>query len=138
MVVLSFLLVAFIRPSPHAKYSREPPMELMELILITTLCISLSTLIPPCSSLQAQVHSSHDQVHGLMLSLTKPPRKLTHIEVPMVKDYSSKEYISNSQQNRPFSGGKIKETDMWEFVTMDYRHVRRRQPIHNRAVPVAP
>lgn len=39
-------------------------------------------------------------------------------------------------------GGTMKEwmegADMSQFFTMDYSHVRRRRPIHNKSVPVGP
>ena len=39
-------------------------------------------------------------------------------------------------------GGTMQEwmegADMSQFFTMDYSHVRRRRPIHNKSVPVGP
>ncbi|KAF8378536.1 hypothetical protein HHK36_029879 [Tetracentron sinense] len=122
----------------------------MELIVITTvLCITLSILIAPCASFHIQVHSSHEQVHDLQLSLAELPRKLRPtIQERIVKGYEGKDFKPDSKQKGALSGmmhGRgetmqewMERRDSWKYFTMDYTPVRRRRPIHNKAVPVGP
>ncbi|CAL5338544.1 unnamed protein product [Camellia sinensis] len=134
----------------------------MELIIvITTLCICLSVLLTPCASQQIQVQSSHDQAKDVKFSLLTLPRKLRVIEEAATVHATvneDKELLSYSKQRASLSGKQHnKEADMkfgrrgtWQewveegtdrtqFFTMDYSHVRRRRPIHNKSsVPVGP
>ncbi|KAJ4959664.1 hypothetical protein NE237_019574 [Protea cynaroides] len=127
----------------------------MELLaVIGTLCI-LSLLVTPCSAHQTHVFSSLDQVyHDLGISLTNLPRKLRPVEEPIVRRCKTDDSKSEANNKQDFSDkihspvmlpGKegtrqrwIEGKDMWQFFTMDYSQVRRRQPVHNKAVPTRP
>ncbi|XP_042500541.1 protein GOLVEN 6-like [Macadamia integrifolia] len=128
----------------------------MELLAIVTLCI-LSLLVTPCASHQTQVPSSLEQVHDLGISLTNLPRKLRTVEKPSIVKRCKTEVPKPEEpeaNNKDFSGmthsqvmlnGKegtrqiwMERKDMWQFFTMDYSHVRRRQPVHNKSLPTKP
>ncbi|KAG5532669.1 hypothetical protein RHGRI_027088 [Rhododendron griersonianum] len=120
----------------------------MELIVITlTLCVSLSVLLTPSASQQIHVQSSYHTI----------PRKLRLLEEVKV-NAGGKENLSSYDKPRGSFSGKPhrKESGMvhargsgttqeWKegidpshFFTMDYSHIRRRRPIHNKSLPVAP
>ncbi|RVX06266.1 hypothetical protein CK203_027565 [Vitis vinifera] len=139
----------------------------MELIVITMLCIGLLILLTPCASLQIQLQPLHGQAHDDLISLhlgdaydlqqhsfSKMPRKFRLIQVKRdgekdsmsqhhkkKADFSGKPYDKEPGLRRG-RGGTMKEwmegADMSQFFTMDYSHVRRRRPIHNKSVPVGP
>ncbi|RVW61697.1 hypothetical protein CK203_065934 [Vitis vinifera] len=139
----------------------------MELIVITMLCIGLLILLTPCASLQIQLQPWHGQAHDDLISLhlgdaydlqqhsfSKMSRKLRLIQVKRdgekdsmsqhhkkKADFSGKPYDKEPGLRRG-RGGTMKEwmegADMSQFFTMDYSHVRRRRPIHNKSVPVGP
>ncbi|RWR84970.1 putative root meristem growth factor 8 [Cinnamomum micranthum f. kanehirae] len=110
----------------------------MKLLIIITLFITLSTLVPPCTSHRTLAYSPHDQ--------SKLPRKLRSIEVPMVQESMTGDYKSNNVKNGGSTVEKLhdqvpintREKDMQQFMTMDYSRPRRRRPIHNWAVSGAP
>ncbi|KAJ8629967.1 hypothetical protein MRB53_023290 [Persea americana] len=114
----------------------------MKLLIITTLFITLSTLVPPCTSHRTLAYSPHDQ-SKLPRQL---PRKLRSIEVPMVQESMNGDYKSNNVKNGRSTVEKLndqvpintREKDMQQFMTMDYSRPRRRRPIHNWAVSGAP
>ncbi|XP_010261136.1 PREDICTED: probable root meristem growth factor 8 [Nelumbo nucifera] len=128
----------------------------MGLIVITMLCFVLLTLTTACASLQAQLHSLHPQDQDPGLLLTKLPRKLRLLEEPMVqRRYMVEDFIADYKQKGALLSGKINTVgvrvrdgrqgtrqkwvegaEAWQFFTMDYARVRRRRPIHNKAVPV--
>ncbi|XP_034700322.1 probable root meristem growth factor 8 isoform X2 [Vitis riparia] len=139
----------------------------MELIVITMLCIGLLILLTPCASLQIQLQPWHGQAHDDLISqhlgdaydlqqhsFSKMPRKLRLIQVK--RDGEKDSMSQHHKKKADFSGkpcdkepglrrgrgGTMKEwmegADMSQFFTMDYSHVRRRRPIHNKSVPVGP
>ncbi|EEF47693.1 hypothetical protein RCOM_1466910 [Ricinus communis] len=84
--------------------------------------------------------------------------QLVHVLTPeqQVKGHGGQVSTSNNKQKRDLSGkahhgeesminasrGTRQEwaegTDTSQFLTMDYSHVRRRRPIHNKSLPVGP
>ncbi|GKV50326.1 hypothetical protein SLEP1_g57036 [Rubroshorea leprosula] len=132
----------------------------MELILL--LCVVFFALQTTCSSLQIHVQSSHQQAYeAQQLSPPTLPRKLMRIteetsskvngaqEAIPNKQLSARDNTSgkwnkyqNEQVQKHGSGGTREEwaegADSSQFFTMDYSHVRRRQPIHNKSLPVSP
>ncbi|XP_043715704.1 protein GOLVEN 6 [Telopea speciosissima] len=126
----------------------------MELLAIATLCI-LSLLVTTSASYETKVFSSLDQVHDLGISLTNLPRKMRPVEEPSIvkrfkvedskPEANNKEVFSGNVQSQVMLNGKegtrqrwMEKKEMWQFFTMDYSHVRRRQPVHNKALPTRP
>ncbi|XVF43289.1 hypothetical protein PTKIN_Ptkin02bG0028100 [Pterospermum kingtungense] len=136
-------------------------MELM--VFITVLCFSFFALQTPCASLQNQLlQSSNEQAKGV-LHLSPPiptlPRKLRVTEEIAVKENRAQYSGPNSKlQKEHVLGESYKKekarvqgsgrgtrqewvesgADISQFFTMDYSNVRRRRPIHNKSLPVAP
>ncbi|KAL5761576.1 hypothetical protein ACOSP7_017840 [Xanthoceras sorbifolium] len=129
----------------------------MELILvITLLCFCLSLLISPCVSLEIQVQPSLDKVMNevQLISVSTLPRKLRFTTEVTVKGHE--ETVSDNKQEVVHGKEKKKEenvmvhgskgtwqewlerTETSEYFTMDYSHVKRRRPIHNKSLPLAP
>ncbi|XP_015571994.2 protein GOLVEN 6 [Ricinus communis] len=139
-------------------------MKMELLVIFTSLCICLSMLVTPCAGFQTEEQPSHkgqgigaDEMH----SLPTLPRKLRVLldkaALPAaVKGHGGQVSTSNNKQKRDLSGkahhgeesminasrGTRQEwaegTDTSQFLTMDYSHVRRRRPIHNKSLPVGP
>ncbi|KAJ7943293.1 hypothetical protein O6P43_032869 [Quillaja saponaria] len=131
----------------------------MIMIIFTLLCLMLSALLPSCTSLQVQFQPSQDddhQVNKVEFSVPTLPRKLRFIEE--VKTSKGIDLTSNKKQKEDLSGKKYpkkqsmmhgiskgtwpewveKDETTSQFFTMDYSHVKRRRPIHNKSMPVAP
>ncbi|KAL5826204.1 hypothetical protein ACOSQ4_018001 [Xanthoceras sorbifolium] len=129
----------------------------MELILvITLLCFCLSLLISPCVSLEIQVQPSLDKVMNQvqLISVSTLPRKLRFTTEVTIKGHE--ETVSDNKQEVAHGKEKKKEekvmvhgskgtwqewlerTETSEYFTMDYSHVKRRRPIHNKSLPLAP
>ncbi|KAH7569947.1 hypothetical protein JRO89_XS05G0022300 [Xanthoceras sorbifolium] len=139
-------------------------MELM--LVITLLCFCLSLLISPCVSLEIQVQPSLDKVMNevQLISVSTLPRKLRFTTEVTVKGHE--ETVSDNKQevahdlcrfNLSCTGKEKKKeekvmvhgskgtwqewlerTETSEYFTMDYSHVKRRRPIHNKSLPLAP
>ncbi|KAI9091977.1 hypothetical protein K1719_027912 [Acacia pycnantha] len=139
----------------------------MELVMIITVLISIffSSLLPHCSAslqlplmkppLQSQVNAHH-------LSLPPFPRKLMSTQQQVLEHDEATQGASRNNDKENFSGkeeekeekmkmvvGKKKKKtgtrqewvageDPSQYFTMDYSSVRRRRPIHNKNIPVAP
>ncbi|XVE91679.1 hypothetical protein REPUB_Repub01dG0031300 [Reevesia pubescens] len=134
----------------------------MELIVfITVICFSFFAFQTPCTSLQIQLQSSNEQAKGVQLSAPTLPRKLRFTEEVAFKGNGAQNSISNTEQKEAVSvdkSGKAYQNeqatmhgsrgtrqqwveagpDFSHFFTMDYSHVRRRRPIHNKSLPVGP
>ncbi|KAF5745341.1 hypothetical protein HS088_TW07G00925 [Tripterygium wilfordii] len=133
----------------------------MEFILTTTLSIvSLLLSLHTSAALQNVEPLSLDEqaYNQLQVLLPKLPRKLLHEEVLTDPKYGFQDTILYKQQKKDISGkhkpgeqkammhgskGTWKEwmegsTDASHFFTMDYTHVKRRRPIHNKSLPVSP
>ncbi|KAF7132111.1 hypothetical protein RHSIM_Rhsim09G0122000 [Rhododendron simsii] len=129
----------------------------MELIVITlTLCVSLSVLLTPSASQQIHVQSSYHTIPR-KLRLLEEVRTSTSTFVLILESYGRSHsrgifYVTGrvpGKQHRKESGmvrgrgsGTMQEwkegIDPSHFFTMDYSHVTRRRPIHNKLLPVAP
>ncbi|KAG4165749.1 hypothetical protein ERO13_A13G088200v2 [Gossypium hirsutum] len=132
----------------------------MELIVsITVLCFTFLALQTPCTSLQIKLQSSDEQAKGVHLSQYPTlPRKLRFTEEAVAfKGNEAHHSIRNSKQKENASGKAYQKergtvhasrgtrqewmesgTDISQYFTMDYSHVRRRRPIHNKSLPVGP
>ncbi|KAH7839143.1 hypothetical protein Vadar_000373 [Vaccinium darrowii] len=130
----------------------------MELKLISlTLCISLSVMLTPSASQQVHGQSSHNQGQDFPVSVVTLPRKLRLLEEVKVnggvkEDLSSYNKLRGSfsgKQHRKESGSVhargsgtmqewMEEIDPSHYFSMDYSHVKRRRPIHNKSLPVDP
>ncbi|CAK9142470.1 unnamed protein product [Ilex paraguariensis] len=126
----------------------------MELIkVITVVCIGLSVMLTPCASQKIQIQSYHEQAQDLQLIHTLPRKLKLNEEVitssgnkDLVPSNKQKEVSSDklhlTEENKLHSRkGTWREwveegTETSQFFTMDYTHVRRRRPIHNKALPV--
>ncbi|KAK4260958.1 hypothetical protein QN277_004015 [Acacia crassicarpa] len=140
----------------------------MELVMIITVLISIffSSLHPHCSaSLQLPLMKPplQSQVNAHYLSLPPFPRKLMSTEQQVVgheeatqgasrkndKEISSGKEEEKKEKMKVVVGKKKKKKtgtrqewvegeDPSQYFTMDYSRVRRRRPIHNKNIPVAP
>ncbi|XP_028761902.1 probable root meristem growth factor 8 [Neltuma alba] len=133
----------------------------MELVMIiTVLSIFFSGLLPHCSAspqLPLMKPPLQYQVNGHQLFLPPFPRKLMSTEQQVKKleatlDASRKDDKENfpgkeeeREQKTKVVGKKKGTREEWEegddpsqYFTMDYSRVRRRRPIHNKNIPVAP
>ncbi|KAA8532852.1 hypothetical protein F0562_033031 [Nyssa sinensis] len=97
-------------------------------------------------------HRAHDP----QFALTTLPRKLRLLEEATLTGHGGEDFVSYNKQKEAFSGKQqekeadmmhaskgtwkewVERTDTSQFFTMDYSHVRRRRPIHNKFVPVGP
>ncbi|KAL9423537.1 hypothetical protein AB3S75_035595 [Citrus x aurantiifolia] len=134
-------------------------MELMR-VITSVLCISLCLLQTPCASLQIQLQPSHDvQAKEVQLSRPTLPRKLRVLtaevkglaaqdKMTRKEDVSAgntnrlnNKYKNNKEQGVKPGGGTRQEWveggDTSQYFTMDYSHVKRRRPIHNKSLPAA-
>ncbi|XP_044494716.1 protein GOLVEN 6-like isoform X2 [Mangifera indica] len=129
-------------------------MEFMVITLFFKISLFLLLQAPCASSLQIQVQYSHEK--AIEVQLSDLPRKLR--VTAEVKQHGAPDTMSsNKQQNEPVHSGKTKNkekgvmhgskgtwrewvegTDTSQYFTMDYSHVKRRRPIHNKALPVGP
>ncbi|KAI3503708.1 hypothetical protein L1887_32157 [Cichorium endivia] len=131
----------------------------MMLAIVTMLCVTLSLLltINAVSLHTHQFQASHQSriANGYRLHHAALPRKL--MVKKKVESYEAKGLVTTNEQSKPSSGESHKhgeEIDViahaakgtrqeWiegsdpthEFFTMDYSHVRRRPPIHNKSSP---
>ncbi|XVE74401.1 hypothetical protein DITRI_Ditri12bG0014000 [Diplodiscus trichospermus] len=133
----------------------------MELVIfITMLCFSFFSLQTPCTSLQIHLlQSSHEKAKAVQSSPPMLPRKLKFTEEVAVEGNGSAQHsISKTKQKEDVSGKEAYQKeeatmhgsrgtrqewveggpDISQFFTMDYSHVRRRRPIHNKSLPVGP
>ncbi|KAJ8774502.1 hypothetical protein K2173_016948 [Erythroxylum novogranatense] len=134
------------------------------IIIVHTLCVCFSVLVNPCvsSAIHVQEHTLHEQeaTDELKLSVPTLPRKLRLLEeVTNVNDNGGHDTLAYKKQKGDTSGDRkhqkenqklrserkgtwqewIESTsDKSQFFTMDYSHVRRRRPIHNKSIPVGP
>ncbi|KAK1553312.1 hypothetical protein Q3G72_032614 [Acer saccharum] len=141
-------------------------MEL--LLVITVLCFSFSLFQYPCVSLDIQLQPSLqngavNEVQQLYVSTVQLPRKLRFTSEVTVNGHGETLLSHNKHKEEevtPSSGKQYKEeekvihgngngskgtrqewvegTDTSQYFTMDYSHVKRRRPIHNKSLPVAP
>ncbi|KAI3729622.1 hypothetical protein L6452_18283 [Arctium lappa] len=131
----------------------------MMIVIVTMLCVTLSLLLTINASslhthqLQASIElaKEHHQLDQPAL-----PRKL--MVNKKVEGYEAHDLVSYNEQNKASSDeshkkGETEEVVMvhaakgtrqeWiersdpthEFFTMDYSHIRRRRPIHNKSFP---
>ncbi|XP_057995719.1 protein GOLVEN 6 [Hevea brasiliensis] len=143
----------------HAKFSRKE-MEL--LVIFPALCLCFSVLLTPCVGIQIQEQVMASRVDEVQFSLPAAtlPRKLRVIlneKAAPVNDHKSQGSTSSDILQRGDISGKpyqkeenvlrgsrgtrqewAEGTDTSQYFTMDYSHVRRRRPIHNKALPVGP
>ncbi|XP_031272760.1 probable root meristem growth factor 8 isoform X2 [Pistacia vera] len=135
-------------------------MELIVITLFFIISLSLIFQAPCASSLHIQVQSSHEKAIEIQLSdLPTLPRKLRVTAEVTVKQHGGPETMSrNNQESEPVQAGKktynkekgemhggkgtrqewVEGTDTSQYFTMDYSHVKRRRPIHNKSLPVGP
>ncbi|KAL2546593.1 uncharacterized protein Fot_15826 [Forsythia ovata] len=116
-------------------------------------------MLAPCASDQEQPRKSLQQVnHAQFSTIPSLPRKFKLKEEANVKSTAAgKDFVPYTKPMDASSGNKLhlkKDNLMhaakgtwreWvegdnksEYFTMDYTWVRRRRPIHNKQVPVAP
>ncbi|KAK2635987.1 hypothetical protein Ddye_030779 [Dipteronia dyeriana] len=129
---------------------------IMELLLvITVLCFSFSLFQSPCVSLDIQVQPLL-QNGQLYVSTVQLPRKLRFTaEVTVNGDgetllshnkHREEEEVAPGKEEKVSHGNGskgtwqewVEGTDTSQYFTMDYSHVKRRRPIHNKSLPVAP
>ncbi|PIA57635.1 hypothetical protein AQUCO_00600393v1 [Aquilegia coerulea] len=119
------------------------------LTVFKTLCIALSFVLnAPCVS-------SFEYVHGVdSTHTTKLPRKLGLMKDSIVNTYASETFIPDINKKGTLPGRpqatrleldgkrgtrqKWVDAHMWQYFTMDYSHVRRRRPVHNKSRPIRP
>ncbi|XP_074338627.1 uncharacterized protein LOC141676810 isoform X2 [Apium graveolens] len=127
------------------------------IIITVIICIASSVLFTPCDSLSgthAGSDNSHHLTHPAVLPRKLRPRK-GH-EVSINKDYNGGHQDMAKQDafsgKEPKNGAKKRQasietwrewmeaegSDTSQYFTMDYSRVRRRRPIHNKSLPVAP
>ncbi|KAJ9163469.1 hypothetical protein P3X46_023134 [Hevea brasiliensis] len=138
-------------------------MEL--LVIFPVLCICLSMLLSSCVGTQVQEQAMASRVDKVELSLPAAalPRKLRIIllldeKAAPVNDHGGQGSASSNKMERGDISGKSRHKeenvmkrsrgtrqewvegtdDTSQYFTMDYSHVRRRSPIHNKALPVGP
>ncbi|GMI87568.1 root meristem growth factor 8, GOLVEN 6 [Hibiscus trionum] len=125
-------------------------MEL--LVFITVLCFALLALQSPCASMEMKLQAANEQAKGVELSqYPSLPRKIRFTEVKVneahhsVSNTKQKEHVSGKKQAALVHGGRGTRqewvesgADISRYFTMDYSHVRRRRPIHNKSLPVGP
>ncbi|XP_040940696.1 protein GOLVEN 6 [Gossypium hirsutum] len=111
----------------------------MELIVsITVLCFTFLALQTPCTSLQIKLQSSDEQ------GKTFKGNEAHHsIRNSKQKENASGKAYQKERGTVHASRGTRQEwmesgTDISQYFTMDYSHVRRRRPIHNKSLPVGP
>ncbi|GMI75303.1 root meristem growth factor 8, GOLVEN 6 [Hibiscus trionum] len=118
-------------------------------IFITVLCFSFFALQTPCTSLQIQLQSSNEQAKRVQISphTLLLPRKLRFTEEHAFKGHVAvvQHSISSTKKKEDASGkarqkeqGRRQERGEGDYFTMDYSHVRRRRPIHNKSLPLGP
>ncbi|OAY47436.1 uncharacterized protein LOC110616486 [Manihot esculenta] len=137
----------------------------MELLLIfPALCICLSMLLSSCDGNHIQEQAMASKVDEVQFSLPAAtlPRKLgvlllldenaapvngrgcqgsTSRNNLKRGDISGKAYKEEAKVRKGRRGTRqewVEGTDSLQYFTMDYSHVRRRRPIHNKALPVGP
>ncbi|KAH9707834.1 hypothetical protein KPL70_012686 [Citrus sinensis] len=134
-------------------------MELMR-VITSVLCISLYLSQTPFASLEIQLQPTHDvQAKEVQLSRLTLPRKLrvltaevkgleAQVKMTHKEDVSAgntnrlnNKYKNNKEQGVKPGGGTRQEWveggDTSQYFTMDYSHVKRRRPIHNKSLPAA-
>ncbi|KAL1807074.1 hypothetical protein ACET3Z_030142 [Daucus carota] len=124
------------------------------IIITTIICIASSSFFTPCDSLSAAGYD-HQLTRRTVL-----PRKLGLSEDHEIKKNYNGEHQDLARRNAEqdvFSGKAQKKeakkkqasietwrewveegSDSSQYFTMDYSRVRRRRPIHNKSLPVAP
>ncbi|CAL1360096.1 unnamed protein product [Linum trigynum] len=124
------------------------------MVTVTWACFFLSILIPSAAS---ACHQSGDVVSPLLL-----PRKLRVVEEVAAAvtiqvhrndivghhqvstpdpNEPKKDHASSSISGKLYNEKKGKEESRTEdqgFFTMDYSHVKKRRPIHNKSFPTGP
>ncbi|KAK9191544.1 hypothetical protein WN943_020157 [Citrus x changshan-huyou] len=129
-------------------------MELMR-VITSVLCISLYLSQTPFASLEIQLQPTHDvQAKEVQLSRLTLPRKL-RVLTAEVKGLEAQDKmthkedvsagntnrLNNKEQGVKPGGGTRQEWveggDTSQYFTMDYSHVKRRRPIHNKSLPAA-
>ncbi|CAA2977492.1 Hypothetical predicted protein [Olea europaea subsp. europaea] len=112
-------------------------------------------MLASCVSDQEQLQKSLPQVNHAQFTIPSLPRKFNLKEE--VKSAADKDFVPRAKPMDSSSGNRLhpKEQNLihaargtwreWveganksEYYTMDYSWVRRRRPIHNKQVPVAP
>ncbi|KAH7516141.1 hypothetical protein FEM48_Zijuj10G0103600 [Ziziphus jujuba var. spinosa] len=129
------------------------------LVIISLICLLLTALLSPCASSQIQVQSfHHKQANNEFQPASIPTlsRKLRFATIVGKKEGSH--FMSNKKEEHISVKADHKEhvmvhgnrgtrqewmegsdgTDPSLFFTMDYSHVKRRSPIHNKSLPVGP
>ncbi|WOH13429.1 hypothetical protein DCAR_0832939 [Daucus carota subsp. sativus] len=95
------------------------------IIITTIICIASSSFFTPCDSLSAAGYD-HQLTRRTVL-----PRKLGLSED---HEEAKKKQASIETWREWVEEG----SDSSQYFTMDYSRVRRRRPIHNKSLPVAP
>ncbi|KAK8522695.1 hypothetical protein V6N12_056396 [Hibiscus sabdariffa] len=135
-------------------------MEL--LVFITVLCFTFLALQTPCTSMEMKLRAPKEQVKGVERSqYPSVPRKIRFTEEAVaVKVNEAHRSVSNTKHKEHVSGKAYQKeqatlghgsrgtrqewvesgsvADISQYFTMDYSHVRRRRPIHNKSLPVGP
>lgn len=137
---------------PPKKRLNKTVVEMEKIVIICLACMSLLLLlIEPSSSLQL----IHLQIPLYQQDKVFLSRKLKFTDEVTVKQHESQDATLNTDQHKRLPSGKAKQkeesmkesgrqgrwiegADASQFFTMDYTHVRRRRPIHNKSLPVAP
>ncbi|XP_043700335.1 uncharacterized protein LOC122651066 [Telopea speciosissima] len=156
LLLLTTLSTTFSLLLTSCAYSHQTDHQMLSSVEQGNLSLSLS-LFDTISYLSLSNINFLWTVHDLGISLTKLPRKLRPVEEPFTlkrcktedskPEANKKEDLSGKmiQHSQVMVNGRegtrqrwIQRKDMWQFFTMDYSHIRRRQPIHNKAMPTRP
>ncbi|XP_071926261.1 uncharacterized protein [Coffea arabica] len=125
--------------------------------IISVLGILLTFMLSPCASFQILAQTPHEQDH-LQHSFPALSRKLKFHQEANVKTVGNKHhYMPYEMQDEALQDEshhkeaklvharkgtsrqeRMEGADAAQFFTMDYMPVRRRRPVHNKFVPVAP
>ncbi|XP_052187770.1 uncharacterized protein LOC127798317 [Diospyros lotus] len=112
----------------------------MELVVITTLCLCLSALLPLCSSQQFEVPEAQALPKRLRLTEELATAKMNGDEELMPYNHQKADLSRKHNEEESRVQARVGTWREWsemgagssEFFTMDYSHVRRRRPIHNK------
>ncbi|XP_039007025.1 probable root meristem growth factor 8 [Hibiscus syriacus] len=134
----------------------------MELtVFITVLWFAFFALQAPCTSLEMKLHASDEQAaKGVELSqYPSLPRKIRFTEEAVAVKVNDVHHSISSTKHKEHVSGKAYQkeearlvhgsrgtrqewvesgADISHYFSMDYTHVRRRRPIHNKSLPVGP
>ncbi|WCJ35780.1 hypothetical protein M5689_017015 [Euphorbia peplus] len=110
--------------------------------MVATPCVTTQIQDQSSSHAQVKYEASSSILKELHFSSSTLPRKLRVLSVTIDDDATQTFTPDKSGKANEKGEKKKKQSKEWmeasEYLTMDYRHVTRRRPIHNKSLPVAP